>query len=245
MPASGFQTFGAPHFVAMGLTLALPMALAGAARRGPPGARGAIAAAWAAVLLGNELVWWAVRIGQIGFDGWVRNHLPLHLCGAAVLLTAATLLFRSRKTYEIVYFWGLVGSLNAVLTPGGLDAGFPEYRFFQYFIAHSGIVVGVLYATWALGMRPTLGGLLRAFACLNLFAAGVAGVNLLLGSNYLFLSGPPTDTASPFFRIPWPWYLPVLEFVGLGMFFLVLAPFFCTRRRRPGRGLTAPDPGSP
>ena len=128
--------------------------------------------------------------------------MPLPVCGVAVLLTSATLLFRSPKTYEIVYFWGLVRSANAVITPGGLAVDFPEYRFFQYFIAHSGIAVGVLFATWGLGMRPTLRGMFRAFGYLCGFAAFVGTVNYLLGSNFIWLSGPPPGTVSPFFAAP-------------------------------------------
>lgn len=245
MPAGGFQVFGAPHLVAVGLAVALPAAFTLIARRGSKAAARVIAGGWAGVLLGNDLIYWVLRIHQIGFEGWARNHLPLHVCGAAVLLTAATLLFRSPRTYEIVYFWGLVGSLNAVITPGNLEAGFPAYRFFHYFIAHSGIVVGVLFATWGLGMRPTLGGLFRAFAWLNGFAAVVGAVNLVLGSNYMFLSAPPMDTASPFFLAPWPWYLVFLEFLGLAMFFLVLSPFLATRWRRKRGGPIGASGGLP
>ena len=232
MDAPGFITFGAPHLAAMVLTLAVPAVLAVIARWSS--ARVATVIAWliAGALLANELTYWTIRIGAIGLDGWVRNHMPLHVCGVAVLLTASTLLFRSEKTYEIVYFWGLVGAANAVLTPGGLAVDFPQYRFFQYFIAHSGIVVGVLYATWGLGMRPSLRGLFRAFGYLTLFAAFVGAVNTLLGSNFMWLSGPPPDTVSPFFAAPWPWYLPILAIVGLAMFFLVYCPFLLSDFRR-------------
>jgi len=39
-----------------------------------------------------------------------------------------------RRLYEIAYFWGLVGTFNAILTPE-LEVGYPAYRFFQYFSA--------------------------------------------------------------------------------------------------------------
>lgn len=225
MPDPGFTTFAAPHLTAMALTLALPALLAVVARRLGGPAPKVIAWCLAGMLLANEFTYWTVRISQIGFDGWVRNHMPLHVCGVAVLLTTWTLLFRSGKTYEIVYFWGLVGAANAVLTPGGLAVDFPQYRFFQYFIAHSGIVTGVLFATWGLGMRPTLRGMFRAFGYLAAFAAFVAVANLLLGANFMWLSGPPPGTVSPFFAAPWPWYLPILAVVGFTMFFVVLSPF--------------------
>lgn len=237
MDGGGFETFGAPHLAAMALTVALPLALAGVARRLGGGAPAVIARLIAVMLLVNEFTYWTVRIGQIGLDGWVRNHMPLHVCGVAVLLTAWTLLFRNERTFEIVYFWGLVGAANAVITPGGIGVGFPEYRFFQYFIAHSGIVTGVLFAVWGLGMRPTLKGMFRAFGVLSVFAAFVAAVNVLLGSNFMWLSAAPPGTVSPFFAAPWPWYLPILAAVGLTMFFVVLAPFLVTEwwRKRTSR----------
>ena len=250
MTPSEFQTFGTPHLVVMGLTLALPMVLSGLAGRAGDGRTAkSIGYLLAAMLLVNEVTAGGYRLLQFGPDYFVRNYLPLHICGIANLITAATLVFRNRHTYEIAYFWGLVGSANAVITPGAIETGFPSWRFFQYFIAHSGIVVGVLYATWGLGMRPTLGGLFRAFIILNVFAVAVGIINLLLGSNYMYLSKPPWGTVSPFFFAPWPWYIPILDAVALGMFFVVYLPIYVFRRRgsqakrntadaRPGRNET-------
>ncbi len=233
---SGFRTFAAPHLVAMALTVLLPVALAWIARRRDARTARAIALGWALMMLANELVYWTIRVGEVGLGGFLRYHLPLNLCGAAVLLTIATLIRPNQRLYEIVYFWGLVGAGNAVLTPGNLDVGFPEYRFFQYFIAHSGIFGGVVFATWGLGMRPDLKGFVRSIVYLNLLAVVAAVANVLLGTNYLFLSSPPPGTVSPFFFLPWPWYLVFLEFLGVGMFFLALLPFLRKRSgARPAR----------
>ncbi len=230
MSTAGLQTFGTPHLVVMALTLAVPILLSGIARRaGSDAVATAIGCFLAGGLLINEVTHWGYRIAEFGLSHFAQNHLPLHACGIAVLATAVTLFFRNQRTYEIAYFWGLVGASNAVITPNGLDLVFPGYHFFQYFIAHSGIVVGVLFATWGLRMRPTLGGLFRAFVCLNVFAVVVAVINLFLGSNYLYLSQPPAGTITPFFFAPWPWYIPILEVIGLAMFFVVLSPFLVTK----------------
>ena len=230
MPTSEFQTFGAPHIVAMALTLALPILLAAIARRFPSKTvAGGIGYLLAGALLINEVTHWGYRLGEVGLSRFVQFHLPLHACGIAALATAATLLFRNQRAYEISYFWGLVGSSNAVITPGWQAGGFPDYHFFQYFTTHSGIVVGALFATWGLKMRPTLGGLFRAFVGLNAFALGLAFFNFFVGSNYMYLCGPPSGTVSPFFFAPWPWYLPILEVTGLALFFVVLSPFLVTQ----------------
>ena len=251
MNPSQFQTFGTPHLVVMGLTLIFAVALSMLAQRNRDGRlAAAIGYLLAAMLLANEVAGGGSRLLQYGLDYFIRNHLPLHLCGVANLVTAATLLFRNRRTYEIAFFWGLVGSANAVITPGAIETGFPSWRFFQYFIVHSGIVVGVLYATWGLGMRPTLGGLFRAFIALNVFAVTVGIINLLLGSNYMYLSAPPWGTVSPFFFAPWPWYIPILDAVALVMFFAVYLPVYLVRRRQVRKMLssvpsTPRDPGKP
>ncbi len=221
----GFASFGIPHLTAIGLTVALAAALTFLVRRGFRFVRYAVAG----LLLLNEFTWWTIRIHELGLGGFLRNHLPLHLCGVAVFLTVATLVFRSPHAYQIAWYWGMVGALNAIVTPGNLEAGFPAYRFFQYFLAHGGIVIGVAVATWGFGMCPTLRGLFTAFVCLNLLALVVAPVNLLLGANYMYLSAPPGGTASPFFFAPWPWYLLFLEFLGLAMFFLAYLPFAARR----------------
>ena len=183
------------------------------------------------MLLANEVIHWGYRLSEMGWLRFAQNHLPAHVCGIAVFATAATLLFRNQRSFEIAYFWGLVGSANAVITPGGIDAVFPEYRFFQYFISHSGIVVGTLFATWGMRMRPSIGGLLRAFIWLNVLALVAALLNVVLKSNYMYLCAPPSDTVSPFFFLPWPWYIPWLELVALCLFLLVYLPFLAIDRQ--------------
>lgn len=248
MTHTGFQTFGPPHLIVMGLTLVLPILLSKLARSASD-ERTAVRIGYllASMLLVNEFSAWTYRLVQFGPEYMVRNHLPLHICGVASLVTAATLIFRNKYTDEIAYFWGLVGSANAVITPGAMDTGFPSWRFFQYFIVHSGIVVAVLYATWGLGMRPTLRGLFRAFVALNVFAVVVGIVNLLQGSNYMYLSRPPWGTVSPFFFAPWPWYIPILDVVALVMFFAVYLPVHLSRRRtsRQMRPSVRSGPGNP
>lgn len=224
MSNAGFQTFGLPHLVAMALTVVLPVLLSLIAKRASSRSAAILGIVLGVLLLGNEVIHWGFRIAGYGPDVFLRYFLPLHLCGIAMFATSIALMSRNQTAFEIAYFWGLAGSANAVITPGNLAVDYPQYRFFQYFIAHSGIVAGVLYATWGLKMRPTLGGLFRAFVWLHVLAAIAAVVNLLSGSNYMYLSSPPWGTVSPFFFLPWPWYLVFLDVIGLAMFFVVYAP---------------------
>ena len=224
MPSSQFEFLGFSHIVAMSLTLALPIVLTIAIKQlNSAKATRIICNAFAGVLVFNEVLHWTYRLATIGMHEFVRTHLPLHVCGITIFAAIAVLVFRWQMAYEITYFWGIAGATNAVVTPQ-LDVGYPQYRFFQYFIMHGGIVAAALFATWGLGMRPTKRSVLRVFVLLNLMAIVATGINLMLGTNYMFLSQPPV-TKSPFFFAPWPWYLLILEGMALILFFLLFIPF--------------------
>ena len=225
MPTTEFQFLGVPHIIALALTIALPIALSVLVRRVDSSViTNVVRYLLAAVLMVNEIGVWIYRATTVqSFSVCIQGHLPLHICGVGLFIVVFALLRRSQTLYEIGYFWGIVGTLNAVLTPQ-LEVGFPHYRFFQYFIIHGGIVVSVLFATWGLRMRPTFKGLLRSFLLVNFYMVVIAGVNLLLKSNYMFICEPP-DTKSPFFFAPWPWYILILDGVALVLFFVVYSPF--------------------
>ena len=225
MSTSEFQFLGVSHIVVLILTIALPVALSVLVRKVDSSVMtNAVCYLLGATLIVNEVGHWGYRIATVqSFSVFLQRYLPLHICGVAVFVVSFALLCRSQTLYEIGYFWGLVGTLNAIITPQ-LWVDFPHYRFFQYFIAHGGIVISVLFATWGLSMRPTLKGLFRSFLFANFYMVVIAGVNLLLESNYMFICEPP-DTKSPFFFAPWPWYIPILDGVALVFFFVVYSPF--------------------
>ena len=225
MPTSEFQFLGVSHIVVLALTITLPIALSVLVRKADSSAvTNTVCYLLSAILIVNEVGLWGYRMSTVqSFSVFLQRYLPLHICGVVVFVVVFVLLRRNQTLYEIGYFWGLVGTLNAIITPQ-LWVDFPNYRFFQYFIAHGGIVVSVLFVTWGLRMRPTLKGLLRAFLLVNFYMVVMVGVNLSLKSNYMFICEPP-DTKSPFFFAPWPWYILILDGVALVFFFVVYSPF--------------------
>ena len=169
-----FELWGVPHLCALGLIVLVSVTLSVIASNASARTLKGVCLCFALILLGNEVIHWAYRLATLDLETFVQRHLPLHVCGITVLAVAATLVFRSQRTYEIAFFWGLVGAANAALTPQ-LEVGFPEYRFFQYFIVHGGIVAGALFATWGLGMRPSFASLLRAYGWLCALLALLVG----------------------------------------------------------------------
>ena len=234
---NSFVSFAGPHVAAIALTVIVAAGLTIWARR----ARSekiprVIGLAVAGILLGAELLFYGCTIMSKSWGEFVKDALPLHLCGAAIYLTAWTMWRRNQHAYELLYFWGIAGTLQAIITPN-LLSDFPSYWFVSYFIRHGGVVVAAVVATWGMGMRPARGAVLRVIIITNIFAAVVAGFDVLLGANYMFLIRPPVGE-SPFFFLPWPWYILVLECVAIALMLLLSLPFV-----RTGRSATSGGPG--
>jgi hypothetical integral membrane protein (TIGR02206 family) len=79
--------------------------------------------------------------------------VPLDLCTLSVFLTASVLVARSPRLYEIVYFWGLGGTTQALATPE-LYQGFPSDAFIFFFAGHGLVVIGVVNAVWRSHRTP-------------------------------------------------------------------------------------------
>ena len=136
----------------------------------------------------------------------LQEHLPLHLCGASIMLGAIMLWRASYPLYEIVYFWGIGGAIAALLTPD-LPVGFPHPFFLLFFIGHGLAVTTVLFATIVIGFRPRAASVGIAIAATAGYALLIYPVNLLLGSNYLYLLHKPERPSPLDYLGPWPWYI--------------------------------------
>jgi hypothetical integral membrane protein (TIGR02206 family) len=231
--APKFVLFGPAHLTVLFLTFALPAFLARLVRR--PGGetwKRPIAWSFAAVLILNQV---ALLIWALQPDVNLKDNLPLHLCDWATFTCAAALVWRHRLSYELTYFWGLAGTLQALLTPD-LDEGFPHFGFFAFWIAHAGLIAAVLFATLGLEMRPTLRSLGRAFLWLQIYAVVTAVLNLLLDTNYGYLRHKPPTPSLLDYLGPWPVYIVSLEGMALLLFFLCYLPIAVADRMRRHRG---------
>ncbi|MBN1700236.1 MAG: TIGR02206 family membrane protein [Spirochaetales bacterium] len=176
-----------------------------------------------ALLLLQEISYniWLASIGE-----WsIGESLPLHLCGMAIILSPVMLIKKNYHLYEIIYFWGMAGAFQALLTPGDLHYGFPHYRFFQFFLSHALIVIACLYMTFVEGFRPKLSSVLKTIIVTNIYLVFIALFNLLVGGNYMFLCHPPKGETIISLLGEWPWYILGLELVGSILIFLFYVPF--------------------
>ena len=226
---SPFVFLGAAHLTTLALILALNALFIVWRGRASSRTRTTYRYTAAGVLLVNEAVWhlWNYTAGQ-----WtVQTMLPLHLCSVMVYVGAAALITKSQRLYEPLYFLGISGAFQALMTPDIGPYGFPHYRFFASFLSHGLILSAPVYLTLVERLRPTWSSLRHAFVVVNLYLLLVGGVNWLVGSNYLYIARKP-DTPSLLDALgPWPWYIVGMEAMALACMLLLYMPFAIRDRR--------------
>ena len=229
-----FVPFGASHLTTLAVIFLVSIGLPLAVRR------------WGSDRLARRLATTVAVLGVLhelyGRWAWVAiwhqplvDHLPLHICGAAVFLTAVLLIWRSHRVYEVVYFWGLAGALQAMLTPE-MPFDFPHPIFLGFFTSHGLILFGLCYATLVFRLRPTWSSIPRAFAITLMYTfLVVAPLNLLLDTNYMYLRGKPASGSVLDLFGPWPWYIAGTAAFTYASFVFYYLPFFFRDRffRRP------------
>lgn len=139
-----------------------------------------------------------------------------------------------RGVSVVAYFWGLSGSLQAILTPD-LRQGFPDYWWVKFFLTHCGVVLSVVYLAVTDRVAPTARSVWRVWALTNAYAAIAGLINWGFGTNYGYLARKPMQPSLLDYFGPWPWYILVLEAAALASFFLYYAPFVLAQRFRSGR----------
>ena len=240
--APEFHAWSPSHLVVIILTIGLPFLLALMVHRTKsPRLERSIRLTIAALLLINYLAYVFVA-RNFGIDRWYKL-LPLQLCDWAMIVIIGALWSGNRRWLEVAYFWGIGGTLQAILTPN-LRFGFPDLRFISFFVAHSGIIIGIVFLMLIYGFRPSAKGVLRTFLWTEGYFVVAFTVDLLTGENYGFLLHKPEAASLLDFLSDWhPLYL--LEFHGLAFLFfsLLYAPFAIVDLVR-GRGHSEQSEGS-
>lgn len=218
---------GAAEHVGALLVIAVTIAaLVAAARRRPGGWLKVVAL----VLVADEVSWWVYLAAGGGLPGERAQPLPLQLCDMAILVAAAALWTRQALLVEITYFWGLAGTVQALLTPD-LPHHFPTYPFLQYYIAHGGTVAAALILVVGLRIEPRRWAVAWVAGISLAYAAFVGAVDAITGADYMFLkSKPPSPTLLDDLG-PWPWYILSATAVGVVLFAILDAPFRLRQRR--------------
>ena len=184
-----FVTFSTEHVITIGFIFSLAAAGVVIARsRSLEFLIGPFSRALAGVAVGHEIVWilGAMLLGQWHYSWGV----PLQLCDLAIFAMAITLLRHYQWLWELAYFWGLGGSLQAILTPD-LNVTFPDLTYIKFYLSHGCTVIGVIFLAVGCGRPITLKSVLRVFTITNIYGLFVLLFNWFFGTNYMYLMRKP------------------------------------------------------
>jgi hypothetical integral membrane protein (TIGR02206 family) len=232
------------HLIPILLVVALSIAVPLLARRsGSPVVRDRVALAITCALwvheIAYEVYWFIIGAWTVG------NCLLLHMCALAIMFLpvfyfSADGRFR-QYLFELLYFFGLGGAVQALFAPDIGMHGFPDMKYFDYFFSHGTIVIGVVYAAALFGVKLGWKSLVRIAVGTTALTLAAFGLDRLLAllppyemGNY-FIMGypPPTGSVIDIFASifgPSPRYLVGLELMGAVLLAVMYLPYPILRR---------------
>ena len=187
--AHAFRPYGVAHLIVIALTVSLPFILAAFVRKSRWPRSERILGRFFALLLLLNYIGFEIYLAATEGLAW-QKALPFQLCDWAMVAIIVALLTGRERWIEVAYFWGIGGTLQAILTPD-LKYAFPDVHFFTFFIAHSGIVVAIAFMMIVKKFRPYWISIVRVFAWSELYFVLAISVDLLTGENYGYLLHKP------------------------------------------------------
>jgi hypothetical integral membrane protein (TIGR02206 family) len=219
-----FQPYGLPHLTVIFLTIVLPFVLADLVRRTKSQRmeRGIIIALSGGLVF--NYVAYLIFIRSRGIIDW-RQMLPLQMCDWGMVVVIVAMWTGSQRWFEVAYFWGIGGTLQAVLTPN-LQFGFPDWRFISFFTSHCGIIIGVVFLMLTRRYRPYPMSIVRVWLWSEFYFVVTLVADELTGVNYGFLlHKPEAFSILNFLSDSRSLYLLELHGVALLFFLGLYAPF--------------------
>lgn len=199
-----FTAYGPSHWVVLAVFAVGSAALIWAGRRQTP---------WQARLLGRLLGGatagsYAVALVYVAITATTAAAVvPLDLTDVATAVAAYALWTQRHWAYALTYYWGLVLSSQALVTPALRGPDFPDHRFLAFFVIHLLVVWAAIYLTWGCGMRPCWRSYRLAIMVTLAWAAVTFAFNTIAGTNYGFLNRKPGVASLLDVMGPWPVYL--------------------------------------
>lgn len=218
-----FQLFGVPHVTALGIVLVINFSFVWLRNFTSERLRQSIRYGLATLLIVNETLYhiWRLTTAQ-----WtIQEMLPFHLCAVMVYLSAVMLVTQNKTLYSFLYFLGIGAAMQALLTPNAERWGFPHFRFFQTMISHGSIITAAVYMTLVERYRPYLKDIGKILIGMNIYMGLVQCVNMVVGSNYLWIARKPDFSSIIDYLGPWPWYILSMELFGIAVCLVLYIPF--------------------
>ena len=181
-------------------------------------------------IIGIEIIDDIYRVfdSLVGWD--IKTDLPLHMCGFSVFATSWALLKRNQIIFELCYFWGFGGAIQAILTPD-MTGFHGSFYLFTFMVSHGLIILNVFYLIFVYKMILHKGALLRTIVITNIMLFGIALINWILDSNYFYLFRPPNVNNPLILTDQQPLYFVNMELVSIIVLFIISIPMLIYRKK--------------
>lgn len=121
------------------------------------------------------------------------DHLPITVCGWAVVFGSYMVIGKTQTLFDISYFWLFSGSVFALITPTVITyTGITRFRYYQFWTEHTIGYIAIFYMIFVHKLRPTIKSAIKSYISLIVLAVIAYFANSLIGpgANYLFMAKP-------------------------------------------------------
>jgi hypothetical integral membrane protein (TIGR02206 family) len=163
------------------------------------------------------------------FPPAIDRSVPLRLTDLATVAAAYALWSQRRWPFALTYYWGLVLSTQALISPVLMSPDFPHYQFLGFWGIHLLVVWAAIYLTWGRRMRPGWHSYRVTVLITVVWAAVTFAFNSIARTNYGFLNEKPATASLLDVLGPWPVYLLTATVLILIVWALMTWPWERTR----------------
>lgn len=181
------------------------------------------------LLIITEMSYFWRLVGVESLNANPVDHLPITLCGWAIIFCSYLDVTKNQSLFDIAYFWVFTGSIFGLITPTVITyTGPTRFRYYQFWLEHTLGFITLFYMMFVHGMRPNFKSMIKAAcALLVLVAIAMLANSMLPGANYLYIA-TTEETASVLDILPknYAVKLLVMALIIGTLFFLAYLPWF-------------------
>lgn len=198
--------------------------------------------AFAAII--TEMSYYWRLVGMPSLDGNPIDHLPITVCGWALIFASYLAVTKSQTLFDFSYFWLFAGTIFALITPTVITyTGPTRFRYYQFWLEHTLGYIIIFYMIFVHKMRPTIRSAVKSLSLLFVLTVVAFVANRILGpgANYLYMA-KPEDTPSVLDILPPSFALRVcvMAAIVLTLFVLSYLPWYLMDRKAKKASLDAP-----
>ena len=183
--------------------------------------------AFALIITEMSYYWRLVGVPSLGPNP--IDHLPISVCGWAVIFCSYMIVTKNQTLFDISYFFLLCATIFALITPTVITyTGPTRFRYYQFWLEHTLGYVAIFYLMFVHKFRPTVKSAVKSFCAFVVLGVVALFANNLLGpgANYLYVARPES-TPSILDILPSNYALRLAIMVAavLTLFFLAYLPW--------------------